>query len=622
MKTASLPRILVDLFPGRDRWLLIGVITIGMISAFFETLGVASILPFMTFVLDPAAIERYPLFSAISRSVGATSNREALVLLGIATAAVVTIGNIAAATNVLVQERFTARTLSRLSSSLFEGYLKQPYAFHVQRDAPSLMKIVLTDVRVVMSACVSPVFAAVSRIFMALGILGILCAQDPFVAVSVVLILGATYATVFRVVRARQRRLGAEMNAQNLDRQRIVQEGLGGAKELQMLGRERYVAERFETATIGVARAEASNRLNASLPRYALETVSFVGILLVTVVLLASGDRSAQSLVPVLALYAFAGYRLLPALQQIFSSAMTIRFYQSVLRGMHKDFLAVTSLPTGFAGELQTQAPDLHFADTIQLQKVGFSYAGGAAPSLRDVNLVIRPKESIGLVGRTGAGKTTLADIILGLYEPSAGAVTVDGVSLKGPAMRAWRRRVGYVPQQVFLANASVTENIAFALPRSEIDEDAVLRAARLAQADEFVRALPDGFDTLVGERGVKLSGGQRQRIGIARALYHEPEVLVFDEATSALDGLTEDAVMEAIRSLSGQRTIILVAHRLRTVEACDRIVLMEEGRILADGPYQELFENSPEFRSLVGSAHAVGMEVKVDLGARKSSRN
>jgi ABC-type multidrug transport system fused ATPase/permease subunit len=232
---------------------------------------------------------------------------------------------------------------------------------------------------------------------------------------------------------------------------------------------------------------------------------------------------------------------------------------------------------------------------------VSFTYPGATRAALRDVSITIRRHESIGLVGRSGAGKTTLADLVLGLYQPSAGHVAADGVVLDPARLPGWRRRVGYVPQSVFLANATVRQNIAFGLDSDEIETARVHEAAHLAQIDEFVTRLPDGYDTLVGERGVKLSGGQRQRIGIARALYHRPDVLVFDEATSALDGLTEDAVMEAIRRLCAQHTILLIAHRLRTVKACDRVIMLDEGAVVAQGHYDELMRISLPFRRLAG---------------------
>jgi ABC-type multidrug transport system fused ATPase/permease subunit len=603
-------RILADLFPSRERVRLAGVLGMGVVAALFEVLGVASILPFMTLMLDPSALERYSALRSIATSLGVATPEGALLLLGTAAVAIVALGNAFAALNLLVQERFGARTRIRLSDALFAGYLRQPYSFHVQRDAPSLIKVVIYDSYLVMGSIVQPALVGVSRGFLALSILTVLFLKDPVVTLVVTLVLGVSYWVIFRAVRRRQRRIGAELNLNNLERHRIAQESLGGVKELQALGRERYATERFAAATRSAALAEASNRVIAQLPRYALEAIAFGGILLTTLVLEAGArGGGAQTIVPVLALYAFAGYRLLPALQQIYMSAVVIRFNLPALRGLHEDSKLVNE---AWRKSLDLSADEKHqlrFANAIRFEKVSFTYRDGAAPALRGVDLVIRPNESVGLVGRTGAGKTTLADMILGLYEPSDGCLTVDRVPLSGSAIRAWRHRVGYVPQHVFLANASVAENIALGLPPQEIDGDAVRRAARLAQADEFISGLPQGFETLVGERGVKLSGGQRQRLGIARALYHEPEVLVFDEATSALDGLTEDAVMDAIRSLSGQRTIILVAHRLRTVEACDRIVLLEEGRIIADGRYDDLLDTSQEFRRLVGQAHAVSVE-------------
>jgi ABC-type multidrug transport system fused ATPase/permease subunit len=595
------------LFPRRERWLLAGVLAVAIVAAFFETVGVASILPFMALVLDPSALERYPALSAIARWLGTSSSREAVVVLGTATAVLVALGNGAAALNVFVNERFAARTAVRLATRLLAGYLAQPYAFHVARDAPSLMKMVLIDVRTSVVAVLRPFLLAVSRGLMAAGLLSLLFVQDPWVALVLAVVLGTAYSVVFRVVRVRQRRLGAEAAHQNLERQRIAQEALGGVKDLQMLGRQRHAVDRFTAATAAAATAEASNQVTAALPRYVLETIAVGGILLVTLVLLSTSQSGAAAIVPVLALYAFACYRLLPALQQIFAAAVSIRFYQPVMKSLVDDYTAVVPM-SGVPVESDTG--ELQFAEAIRLEQVSFTYAGSAASSLNAIDLTIRPRESIGLVGRTGAGKTTLADLLLGLYEPTLGSITVDGVPLVGPAVRAWRRRVGYVPQHVFLANASVAENIAFALPASEIDHAAVERAARLAQAHEFIGSLPRGYDTVVGERGVKLSGGQRQRIGVARAVYHNPDVLVFDEATSALDGMTEDALMDEIRALSGERTVILIAHRLRTVEACDRIIMLDDGRIRADGRYEELLQTSEDFRRLVGRAQATTLKM------------
>jgi ABC-type multidrug transport system fused ATPase/permease subunit len=601
--SVSLSRIVADLFRGRERWLLAGVFGMSVLSAVLETLGVAAVVPFMSLVLDATALDKYPLFMSTARSFGVTTPRGALLLLGGVTVGLVAIGNAVAGLNLWVQLRFAARTETRLASALFAGYLAQPYGFHTRRDAPSLMKVILSDVNTAMNAVLVPVMVAISRGLMAVGVVSLLFLKDPAAASFVMLVLVASYWAVFQIVRVWQHRLGIIHNDASLERQRASQEGLGGVKELKVLGRERETAERFEVATAKATRARASNSTAAQLPRYVLEAVAFGGILLVTLALVARGTGSAQALVPSLALYAFAGYRLLPAVQQVFGAALTVRFSYPMFLELYNDYVQVVE-PKRLAPHSALSPDKLPFANAIAFENVVFHYDTALQPSLNEINVVIRRNESIGLVGRTGAGKSTLADMILGLYEPTSGEITIDGVALSTATRRRWQMRVGYVPQHVFLANSSVAENIALGLPRSSIDRTAVLHAARLAQAEDFINALPEAFETTVGERGVRLSGGQRQRIGIARALYHDPDVLVFDEATSALDGLTEVAVMDAIRSLSASRTIILIAHRLRTVEACDRIIMLDQGRIVADGPYTELLESSSQFRRFVGRAN------------------
>jgi ABC-type multidrug transport system fused ATPase/permease subunit len=303
--------------------------------------------------------------------------------------------------------------------------------------------------------------------------------------------------------------------------------------------------------------------------------------------------------VPSLALYALAGNRLVPIFQQFFSAAITIKYHTKAVESLVVDLKTVRNYAEQPL-EILREAP-LSFTHTLQLSDVVFQYPTAHVPALNRVSLTILKNQSIGFVGKTGSGKTTLADVILGLFQPQSGTITIDEIALTEQNERLWRKRVGYVPQTVFLTNASIAENIALGIPRDQIDHAAVIRAAQMAQAEEFIDFLPDAYDTMVGERGVKLSGGQRQRLGIARALYHQPDVLIFDEATSALDGMTEDAVMQAVQKLSQQCTMILIAHRLRTIQACDRIVMLESGVVVADGEYAELLQNSTAFRRLAG---------------------
>ncbi len=593
-------RALMDLFPGRERARLAGMMLASAVAAMFETIGVATILPFMSLVTNPGMLENYPSLVGWMRSLGVTTQRDMLLVLGGITLFVIAFGNVAAALNVALLERFIAHTKSRLASSLFAGYLGQPYAFHVRRDGPSILKVLVGDMSIVVYEVIGPLLMITSRTPLAIGILILLFVQDPLLSLSVAVLLGSAYVGVFWAVTRAERQLGAVFNRLNLERQRVGQEAIGGIKELQGLGREQFTIERYTRAAVGAARAEARNRTNAQMPRYGLETIAFGGILMLLLIQVARGN-DAKAMVPTLALFAFAGYRLLPALQYIYAAALALRFSMpTLLSGIHEDFVHVVRTAPRRDAESALSSP-MPFVSAIRVENVTFAYESRPTPVLRDVNLTITANESLGLVGRTGSGKTTLADLILGFYEPGSGRITVDGVPLHGAAVRQWRRRVGYVPQHVFLANATVTENIAFGLDPASVDQEAVRKAAHLAQAEEFIVGLPNGFDTVIGERGIKLSGGQRQRIGIARALYAEPALLVFDEATSALDGLTEDAVMDAIRSLRGERTIILIAHRLRTVEACDQIAMLDQGRVVAQGTYASLLVSSDAFARFVG---------------------
>ncbi|MEO7083892.1 MAG: ABC transporter ATP-binding protein [Gemmatimonadaceae bacterium] len=597
----SLLTVVSDLFQGRERWYLAGACTITLIAAVFETLGVASILPFMALVLDPTAIQRYHFVSTLTSSFGVTSERGTLLLIGGATIGTVALGNAASALNLFVQQRFSAHTQTRISSTLLRGYLRQPYAFHVERDAPSLLKVLTQDVGAVMGSVIIPFMLGLSRALTAAGVLGILFIHDAKASMIIAAVFAALYLPMYRAVRTRQRRLGVEYNTAVLERQRLAQETLGGVKELQTLGRERYAADRFERWANIAARAHASNTATSQIPRNVLETIAFGGILLVTMTLVASGTRGAKELVPLLALYAFAGYRLMPALQQVFASVLEIRFRLPSLYDLHGDFALGLDADRVWRENANEPAERLPFEEGIVFRRVTLNYPGALSPAVHDVNLTIRPHESVGLIGATGAGKTSVAEMVLGIHVPTRGSILIDGVPIAGAAARAWRRDIGFVPQRVFLSNASVAENIAFGLDPAEIDRAAVIHAARVAQATEFIEGLPQGFDTPVGERGVKLSGGQAQRIGIARALYNNPRVLVFDEATSALDLRTEHAVMEAIRADDEHRTLIHVAHRLRSIERCDRVVMMQDGTVVADGTYQSLLMTSTVFRHFVG---------------------
>ncbi|MCX5764676.1 MAG: ABC transporter ATP-binding protein [Gemmatimonadetes bacterium] len=595
-RRTPLARMIGLLAPTEQRALVLVVVS-SFVTAVFETLGVVSILPFMAVVMDPTAIQRYGPVADLLVWIGADSPARATMLIGVATIVVLALGNAATAANVWVQQRFLMNARTALSTELFGVYMRMPYAFHVERDSASLVKVMFEDIEVALGGFLAPLLQAISKGLVAVLLLGLVVTRDPVVALATCVLLGGSYFIVYRYVRVRQSRHGQIVNAASLERQRIGLEGLAGVKELHVLGREDEPVRLFHLAFDRFGKAHAASTFMTQLPKSLIEVVAFGGVVAITLVLLAVGD--VRTAIPTLALYSLAGYRLMPALQQLYSTAISLRFNEASVTSLERDLARVRSRDHGEERDGEA-ASALPFERELSVSGVTFTYANAPRPALRDIELKICRKESIGLVGRTGAGKSTLADLLLGLYVPEIGSICVDGVALNAENVRSWRRFVGYVPQSIFLANASVRDNIALGIRADLIDSEAVVRAAQMAQADEFIVQLANGYDTIVGERGVRLSGGQRQRLGIARALYRDPAVLVFDEATSALDGMTEEAVMDAVRGLSQERTVVLVAHRLRTVEACDRIVVLDAGRIVADGPYADLVHSSAEFQSLL----------------------
>ena len=598
INTTLLPfRQLYRILPRSSRQGLASVITISLFSALFETASVASILPFMAIVMDPGIISRYVWIEQFVAVIGIHSQQSAVLAAGGLTICVLALGNAVSAANLWAQTRYIAKARRALSSELFAGFMRMPYSFHLEHDTASLSRVLDSDVESALGGFLASLLGVVAKGLSGIVLISFIVIVDPFVALGTVVVLGGGYMFVYRLIRVRQSRLGAKMVEASVELGRATLEGFAGIKELRVLGRESTSTESYNTVLSTLVKVRAQNLLAASLPRYVIEVIAYAGIVAVTLGFVLKGEGTAA--VPSLALYALAGNRLVPIFQQFFAAAITIKYHTKAVDSLVADLNTVRNTPlmAGVSGE---QRP-LKFQHEILLKDIVFTYPNAHTPSLKGVSLTILKNQSIGFVGRTGAGKTTLADVILGLYQPQSGAILVDGTLLTEDNERSWRKRVGYVPQTVFLTNASIAENIALGIPSHQIDHAAVVLAARMAQAEEFIELLPDSYQTIVGERGVKLSGGQRQRLGIARALYHQPDVLIFDEATSALDGMTEDAVMEAVQRLSQQCTMILIAHRLRTIQACDRIVMLEAGAIVADGTYNELINDSSAFKRLAG---------------------
>lgn len=567
-----------------------------LVMAGIEVVGVASIMPFMVVLASPERIESSRWLSLAYRYGGFNSQGAFLICLGFAVLAILIFSNAFTAYTTRSIYLFARMLEYALSTRLVIEYVQRPYLFFVSRNSSNLSKNVLMEVAQVVINVILPSIEILARIVVSLFMIALLVAVQPMLALVMVLLFGSINTVLYALVRRRLAKSGGYRIAMNKRRVQIITELFTGIKELMVLGRERYFIDRYQAAAKGFAAAQADYQIIAQLPRYALETIVFGGFLLIVLILLMVRGSVAQAL-PMLALYAMAGYRLMPAMQQIFRSAAQIKYFLPTVDTLYNDFADVVPAEAGRLTSLNEHA--VSFEREIEALDVSVTYPGAAASSLNSVSLTIMKGSAIAFVGATGSGKTTLVDAIVGLVPPTAGRVLIDGKVLDVDRMRSWRRMVGYVPQQIFLADDTIEHNIALGIPDAEINKVAVERAARIANLHEFTQTLDKGYSTIIGERGVRLSGGQRQRIGIARAMYHDPSLLILDEGTSALDGITEDAIMQAIANLPQETTVIIIAHRLVTVRACDRIYLMDDGRIIDSGNYDELLNSSQLFQKL-----------------------
>jgi ATP-binding cassette, subfamily B, bacterial PglK len=574
-------------------FILGGLLMIGVI----DVLGISSILPFMAIVAKPQYVHEVRVLTLAYEYSGASTINDFLFILGMACLLIVLFSNAATFFVQAAILKFAFEVSRELSLRILGGYLSQPYAFFLRRNSSDLLVSTTGEVEGVVNGVLIPGLQAMSKIVAAGFILFVVVVIDPLLALMFLATFGGAYAIIFLVTRRRISQYGEKSQNERRSLFAVASEAFGGIKELKLLGRESFYFRRFFESSGRLQSYQARYNIISAVPRYIIETAAFGAIIFVVLFLLKTG-RDIQAAIPLLVLYAFTGYRLMPAFQALFQNLTVVRFnWPSV------ELIADEISRIGSSRRLsfleRGPVPPLAFNECISLDRVSFSYLQASEAVIKDISLRIDKCTTIGLVGETGAGKTTIADILLGILSPSAGKLLVDGVPVDDGNRRAWQENIGYVPQQGFLSDASVASNIAFGISPAAIDMARVESAARIAQLHDFILQLPDGYGTAVGERGVRLSGGQRQRIAIARALYRDPAVLVFDEATSALDGLTEEAVVDAIRRLTHHKTIITIAHRLSTVRDCDVIYLLENGNIVDFGTFDDLIARNQTFQGM-----------------------
>ena len=564
---------------------------------------VASIFPFLSVLSDPGQIERIPALLWAYDSFGFEAQYDFLVAMACMSLAAVVVANCLQVLRAFMVAKFTADISRRIGQRLFERYIRQDYSHFLTRNSNEIRTKILGESVQFVNQFLKPTAEIVSSAISAIAIGTVVIWMNPIVALTAFALVGGGYGVIYLAIRIKLTKLGKEKVQANKRKFRIVGEALDGIKNIKLYDAETQVARDYELHARSFAASQIRMQIFTESPQYLLQIVAFGGIITLCLLIVDphafSVGHSISEIVPVLGLFAFAGQRMLPELGRLFRSLGQLRFGAAVVDSLHSG-LAETPLS---AVRPSTNAPRIRLHESISLEGVCFSYPESVTPGLTDINLQVRAGETIGIAGGSGAGKSTLADILLGLLRQSAGEIRIDGVRLSQDDRVRWRQSVAYVPQHIFLLDADIASNIAYGVPRGEIDIERVRRVARDAQLDAFIKdELKDGYATQLGERGVRLSGGQQQRIGIARALYRDADVIVLDEATSALDTLTERSVMAAIEGLHGHKTIFVIAHRISTLTGCDRVVVMEKGRVTGVGSWEEIARESEIFRAMLSS--------------------
>lgn len=555
------------IFTAKEKRKAVWMLVLVVLMATSETMGVLSIVPFLSVLARPQIIQENPLWQAVYQYLVFSDVRSFIVGLGMVSIMVVVASSAFKTVTLHVVNRFVQLQRHSISCRLLSRYLHQPYEFFLKHNSAVLGKNVLSQVDLLVFNLIQPLSQLLAQGAVVVAMVLLIFCYDPLMAVYIVLSVGVLYGAIYGLVRKHLALIGDECQAADGRRFQTCGEALDGIKDVKVTHSAEAYLQQYAQASRLYSRHLASNETLSQSPLYIVEAAGYTGLIIIALVLLIRSNDVAHVL-PALGLYGFAAYRMLPAAQIIYRGFARLKFASAALDAIHQDLTLPEEGAVAPASALPLRAE-------IRLQGIRYAYPSAFdKPVFDGFDLMIPVNTSIGIIGKSGAGKSTLMDIMLGLLKPQAGVLAVDGAPINDRNIAAWQCAIGYVPQHIFLADASVAENIAFGVPRREIDMHAMACAARAAQIHDFVvDELPQGYDTRIGDRGIRLSGGQRQRIGIARALYRDPPVLFFDEATSALDTQTEEALNEAIRSLSGSKTIIVIAHKESSLRYCQRVI-------------------------------------------------
>jgi len=593
----SLISKLFYIFDRQEKFQIALIFLLMLVGSGLETLGVGLIPPFVTLLSNPELIQQQQFLVWFYGRLGATSQQEFLLWISVILLGVYIFKNAYLSLITYWQYHFLYIKQVALSNRLLAAYLYSPYTFHLQRNSAELIRNITSEISQTFGGVLLPILILITELMVMSCIVILLAIAEPLSSAITAMFLGISIFCLNKIIRK-------QMNVQGVIRQeesgRMIQwvhQGLGGIKETKVLGREAFFLKAFANSANAFGKANFIFGLTNQLPNLAIDAILISSVLLIVIFSLIQG-REIKSILPMLSLFAIAALRLMPSAKRIVSTVGTIQYSKYSVDLIYQDLVALENSSLNLLPQSESPILNSPFQKEITLHNVSYQYPNAPKPSLSGISLSIKKGEAIAFIGESGSGKTTLVDVILGLLAPSQGEILVDGENILNN-LANWQRQIGYIPQSIYLCDDTIRGNIAFGLPLDQINEEQVWKSLKAAQLEELVHNLPDQLDTLVGERGIRLSGGQRQRIGIARALYHDPEILIMDEATAALDNNTEREFMGALESMAGHKTMIMIAHRLSTVKNCDRIYLMQRGQIIHSGTYNKLLSESSEFKLL-----------------------
>ena len=570
-----------------------------ILSAFFELFGIASVIPFMKLIGDLSVLKSPDSFLfKVYTYIGISSENDFILLLGFCVVFILALSAIISIFTLWRLSLFANRTGMELSDRLYKHYMTRDWLFYVNSSSAQLTKQIANEAERVTRLMLQPMMNINSKIILAFIISSTIIIYNYKVAFVGITIFSSSYFLMYKIVRNRLNINGERVSNILIDRYRLLNEGFGGIKDILLIGSSGEYIKRFEKTGKVFSDAQSVNTAISQAPRFIMEFITYGSMIFLILYLFYYESNSIQNILPVLTFYALASFKLLPSFQQIYVGITQIKGNLAAFNAIKMD------LRESMNASLVSQGnSSFAISNSIELNNLNFKYPNSERMALENISMKIKANSVVGIVGHSGSGKSTLIDIILGLVYPNSGEIVVDNRLINSNNLREWQNSIGYVNQSIFLSEGTIAENIAFGLPKEKIDFEKVNKAANLAHLSEIIDNLDFGINTKVGERGIQLSGGQRQRVAIARALYNDPSILIFDEATSALDGITEKIIMDAIYEYTGEKTIIIIAHRLKTIEKCDNIYFLDNGTISHTGKYEELIHKSEQFRKMASHA-------------------